>query len=125
MALMLPLVVVLSLPLAFADALPLFAKMVAGPDAHVCECSLHHSECACPICHPDRTDFELSEEAIHGKCGSDSVMHGGKLGIAITPPAALLTFALTDVTPVAHDPPRAPDELFATPPVPPPRHASV
>ncbi|HEX7664229.1 MAG TPA: hypothetical protein VF407_06965, partial [Polyangiaceae bacterium] len=127
-ALLLPLVVALSVSLALSDAFPLFARLVAGPETHVCSCKIDHghSECACPICHPEHADeYAFGAESVRGKCGSDSVTYGGKLGIAVAPsPVIGVAFAITNALPVLA-PPLVPDELFVPPPVPPPRSESV
>lgn len=126
-ALMFPFVVLLMLPLAFSDAFPMLAKAVVGPDAHVCQCKIvnGHSECACPICHPERADYELSEESIRGRCGADDTLYGGKLGIAVAPGALVMIVPLA--RPVVRIAERAvsPPQRFDSPPVPPPRRASV
>ena len=126
-ALTFPLVVLLMLPLALSDALPMLAKAVAGRDAHVCQCKIvdGHSECACPVCHPECAGYELSEESIRGKCGSDGVTCGGKLGIALAPGAFVA------LTPRVQRRERialraiAPPQNFDSPPVPPPRNGSA
>ena len=126
-ALMFPIVIVLLLPLALSDALPMFAKAVAGRDAHVCQCRIvnGHSECACPICHPERADYELSEESIRGRCGSDSVTYGGKLGIAVAPSAFVFVTPLVQRQERVAERAIAPPSRFDSPAVPPPRSASV
>ncbi|MEO8797963.1 MAG: hypothetical protein ABI551_08770 [Polyangiaceae bacterium] len=127
-AFLLPLVVALSVSIAVSDAFPLYARMLAGPQTHVCACRLEHgqTDCACPICHPEHAaDYALDVESIRGKCGSDSITSGGKLGLAIAPsPVVTVSFgAIASVPALA--PPPGPNELFVPPPVPPPRRASV
>ncbi len=127
-AFLLPLVVALSVSIAVSDAFPLYARMLAGPQTHVCACRLERgqTDCACPICHPEHAaDYALDAESIRGRCGSDSVTYGGKLGLAVAPsPVVTVSFGAVASLP-ALAPPPVPDELIAPPPVPPPRRAAV
>lgn len=65
---------VLSVIVALGGTLPAFARMAAGPKAHVCHCDTggSHAHCACPICFPDLdTSLEVRILTISGKCGDD------------------------------------------------------
>jgi len=64
----------LSLIVALGGALPAYARMASGPQAHVCHCETggEHAHCACPICFPELdTSLEARIAAITGKCGDD------------------------------------------------------
>lgn len=64
----------LSLLVALGGTLPAFARMAAGPQAHVCHCETGgaHVHCACPICFPELDDsIEARIASISGKCGED------------------------------------------------------
>ena len=120
-------ILALFLPLALASSLPAFARALGGPTVHVCHCAMSggHSTCTCPICHPNRADFRLSEEAIRGTCGDPDLVFGGSLAVALptTPGFAILR------------PPARPawspnldgrdPGVVRSPPTPPPRVASV
>jgi hypothetical protein len=120
-------VLALVLPLALSSALPIFARVLGGPQVHVCHCAMHGGEstCGCPICNPDRDDLQLSEESIRGKCGDDDLAFGAALGTAVAPPAGFTIIPpdITGETPSAVSP-RLP-LVFLTPPTPPPRFALV
>ena len=65
---------VLSLIVALGGTLPAYARMAAGPKAHVCHCDTAgaHAHCECPICFPDLdTSLEARILSISGKCGDD------------------------------------------------------
>jgi hypothetical protein len=117
-------IALIALPLALSTTLPTFARLIAGPGAHVCHCDRGHTSCACPICHPDRDDLKLNADAIRGTCGDDDIAFGASQDIAILPSAGV-----TFMTPIADAMPRPlaahpPIEITHAPPTPPPR-ASV
>jgi hypothetical protein len=59
----------LVLPVLLGAHLPWLARVIAGPAAHVCRCDAHHTDCACPICFPDREDLKKNELAVRAPCG--------------------------------------------------------
>jgi len=118
-------VLTLVLPLALSSALPMFARVLGGPTAHVCQCAVRggHSTCGCPICNPDRDDLQLNEVSLRGKCGEDDAVFGASLGPALVP-APGVTIVPPDLT--GETPPPVSPRLalvFLTPPTPPPRSA--
>jgi hypothetical protein len=111
----------LLLPLALAASLPTFARAVAGAAPHVCHCAASHSECACPICHPDRDDLDDSDEAIRGQCGDPDVVYGARLGLAVAAPVAALSPAARAADRVASPSTHSPKPRATAPPFRPPR----
>lgn len=64
----------LSLIVALGGTLPAFARMAAGPKAHVCHCQNAgaHTHCECPVCFPELgASLETRIIAVSGKCGDD------------------------------------------------------
>jgi hypothetical protein len=111
----------LLMPLALASSLPAFARAVAGAAPHVCHCAASHSECACPICHPDRDDLDDADEAIRGQCGDPDVVYGARLGIAVEAPLAALAPAPVAADRVAPPSVLSPKPRATSPPFRPPR----
>jgi hypothetical protein len=117
----------LLLPLGLSGTLPVFARALGGPRVHVCRCEAKggHSTCACPICHPDRKDYRLSEESIRGQCGDEDLVFGAALAISL-PPSSAFTVQRAPVSPSARPSPEsAAPELVLPPPTPPPRLSLV
>ncbi|MBX3232397.1 MAG: hypothetical protein KIT84_22495 [Labilithrix sp.] len=112
----------LSMVVALGGALPAYARMAAGAQAHVCHCDTggDHAHCACPICFPELdTSLEVRILSISGKCGDDDTgwRTFGEPGVMPAPFVALV--ALTDEeTPFA--PPRELVTRSCDPPDPPP-----
>jgi len=117
----------LVLPLALSSALPIFARALGGPPVHVCRCDIHHSTCACPICHPDRDDLRLSEKSIRGTCGDDDLSFGGAMALAPAIPeataVAVLPAAVSQALPDV--PTRPASNVTLDTPTPPPRPAAA
>lgn len=74
---------VLLLPVAFGGTLPAFARIVSGPEAHLCHCDALHTDCVCPICNPDREDLGKNELAITGTCGDEPRLFGAAAHVAV------------------------------------------
>jgi hypothetical protein len=108
---------VLSLLVALGAQLPYFARLVAGPKAHVCHCETGkgHAHCACPICFPDREpDLGTFDVTLKGRCGDDDP------GWPVYSDPALVPAMVVAV--VSHDVVLVPEwneELAARPPPPP------
>ena len=113
------LALVLALPVLLGPSLPFFARMVAGPRAHVCHCDAKHTSCACPICFPDREDLKKNELAVSGPCGDeDPVFTTTALPAVMSPPVVVVAKATIEVAAERAIPPfvaRGP-----SPPEPPP-----
>lgn len=122
-------VFVLLVPLSASSALPVFARAVAGPAAHVCTCRSGAHDTSCPVCNPmlraeQKTaglDDEILKPAeVRGRCGTDDVAFGGALPPAVL--GAASTVASSPPTratfpPALHD---APPLVSRAPPTPPP-----
>jgi hypothetical protein len=71
------LVAVLALFVALGASMPAYARLLAGPQPHVCHCETSsggHAHCACPICFPElRADDDLliGGGVAKGVCGDD------------------------------------------------------
>jgi hypothetical protein len=121
------LVFALVLPLACSGALPVFARVVNGPAAHVCRCDVHHSTCDCPICHPERRGHDFGVDSIRGTCGDQDLAFGGATGLPLAIAEAsrvtVLPAPLSPPAPAVSDGP-VPD-VTLVPPTPPPRSAAA
>jgi hypothetical protein len=113
----------LMLPLALSSTFPVFARVIAGPAVHVCHCEVRggHSACACPICHPERTDLRLSMESIRGQCGDEDPIFGAALAIALPPTPSVAILRAPVSAPPALVPALGAPEIDLPPPTPPPR----
>jgi hypothetical protein len=113
----------LVVPLALSSALPMFARALGRPVAHVCQCPMRdgHSTCDCPMCNQHNGDRGIV--TIRETCDDDDVAFGASLGSALAPPPGIAVLA-PDVTGMARA--RVVARLasvFRTPPTPPPRRA--
>jgi hypothetical protein len=113
------------LPLSLSSSLPLLAKSLGSPPLHVCHCEIRggHSTCACPICHPERTDLTFTQESIRGSCGDDDLALGSSAGLGLAVPSLSSVAVLP--SPVSL-PPLSPSAgqirvVTLDPPTPPPR----
>ena len=95
-----------SVVVALGTFLPLYAKLVAGPKAHVCHCESSasgHARCACPICFPELADEPISTETMTGRCGDDDTGWRSFSQPAVVPPAfAVVPRSAVDLSPIAH-----------------------
>ncbi len=116
------LVLVLALPVLLGPALPFFARLAAGPRAHVCHCDARHTDCACPICFPDRDDLQKSELAVSAPCGDEDPVFSCATAPVIfaAPSAAVFAAPVSLVSPIA---PSTLESRGPSPPDPPPPRA--
>lgn len=117
------LVFALVLPMAFSSALPVFARAVAGPIVHLCQCGMTPGHCGCPLCDPGGEDPVFNELAHCGKCGDADAILGAALGSAVLPSSAV---AVLPPGLVGYAPPAISQRLasvFLVPSTPPPRFA--
>jgi hypothetical protein len=115
--------VLLALPLASPGGLPAFAHWMADAGQHVCACerSAQHS-CGCPICE-HRADLRSRIATVRGRCHDEDSFFGASLPPFVAPPPVLrvIRSEFTRLSlPTMMD---SADEVFVTPPTPPPRRA--
>jgi len=113
------LVFVLALPVLLGPSLPFFARLAAGPRVHVCHCDARHTDCACPVCFPDRGDLKKNDLAVTAPCGDEDQVFSCATAPAILAAPSVVVFApaVALVTPSA---PRALESRGPSPPEPPP-----
>gem|GEM_PF-5750874 len=101
------LVAALVVLVAVGAAMPTWARLVAGPAEHACNCEVRggHAHCACPLCFPELNDDEDAHGApsVTGRCGKDDA--GWRtLACAGVPDSPFVVLAPLGVV----DPPRTP-----------------
>jgi hypothetical protein len=116
----------LTLVVALGTTLPVYARAVSGPQAHVCHCNAAgpHAHCDCPICFPDREiDLVTIDQMLKGRCGDDEAGWQTISHPAILSAAGVLVKSPSEVVPQDLNPDR--EVLRGEPPEPrPPRIAS-
>lgn len=114
-------IIVLALPILFGPSLPFFARLAAGPRAHVCHCDAAHTECACPICFPDREDLKKNELAVSGPCGDDDPVFTTVALPAVLAPSVVVVARAERTLAMLPVPQRLSSHGLAPPEPPPPR----
>lgn len=79
--------------------MPAYARLVAGPQPHVCHCEARggHAHCACPICFPElRADDDLlaGYGVVKGVCGDDDPAYRPVVDLGV--PSSTVTATLVE-----------------------------
>ena len=115
---------VLSLMVALGSTLPAYARMVAGPKAHVCHCDTAgpHAHCECPICFPDLdSSLEARILSISGKCGDDDTGWKTLSEPGLMPSPVITLVPAVRIVPLTSEPPNLSSRRLDPPEPPPPR----
>ena len=113
-------ILLVSLPLTSAGALPAWAALFGVEGPHICHCADY--ECHCVRCHTESDDPTLlvSSESLKGRCGEDDISFGSRMFVGLTGPDLVASIASPLLGAAAPPALHAPYRSISTPPDPPP-----
>ncbi len=118
-------VLMVALLVSLGAAMPAWARLAAGPQAHNCKCEVRggHAHCACPLCFPElREEDDFGSPTVSGRCGTDDPGWKTLASPAILLPGSFLVPALARLETVRPLALRL-TQWSQRPELPPPRHA--
>ena len=99
--------------------MPAYARLVAGPQPHVCHCETRggHAHCACPICFPELRGADdllagFGGGVAKGVCGDDDPVYRPVIDLGV--PSATLSATLVERIAILDDP-SDPDPVSVSP----------
>lgn len=117
------LVALVAVLVSFGAAMPAYARLLGGPNAHACTCEvrLGHAHCACPLCFPELNDVDtFGAPSLSGRCGTDDP--GWRtLSSPAVPTSEFVLVALLAGVALPPPPSLSPEQWAERPELPPPR----